>query len=175
MLKPTSTIRFSRVFHAMIVCNEPAPSKSSIASDSDTRPNADGGETTGELNGSPPSYEASAVANTPDPNSDVAEPTETRVNHIYISDKNRDVKGAWTIDPNVRVPPQLLPVMAAGEEMANLQIENANGSISAELSLICDSDAPSRSSLETRSLNGHVWVNIVSCLDFAWFSLRRAD
>lgn len=74
--------------------------------------------------GPPPGYTASAVhASTSTSATAATEEGEDspvpRVNLIYINDKDRNVCGAWTIDPNVRVPRQLLAELPAGDERVN--------------------------------------------------------
>ncbi|KAG8855835.1 hypothetical protein FRB96_006657 [Tulasnella sp. 330] len=116
----------------------------------------------------PPPGCAATVADSSTSAGNTLDPAESggsdvkRVNYIYINEKNRNVNGSWAIDPKVRLPGQLLPELPSGEERVNLRINNANGSVSGELSLISDSDAPTQSSLHMRSQNGHVWVKIAS-------------
>ncbi|KAG8864069.1 hypothetical protein FRB96_006942 [Tulasnella sp. 330] len=107
----------------------------------------------------PPSYDLSILGMTPGPaRADTA--TGPRVNYIYIKRANHDIKGEWTIDPTVRVPPSLLSPLDEGEERANLRLHSQHHSVRGKVRLI--SDQPTKSFLHASSPNGSVTMKILS-------------
>ncbi|KAG8864071.1 hypothetical protein FRB96_006944 [Tulasnella sp. 330] len=106
----------------------------------------------------PPSYDDTFRAPMPGPARDDA--TGPRVNHIYIKEANHSVKGEWTIDPTIRVPPSLLASLDKGEERVNLRLHSQNGSVQGRVRLI--SDQPTKSFLHASSQNGSVALKILS-------------
>ncbi|KAG8897781.1 hypothetical protein FRB99_007926, partial [Tulasnella sp. 403] len=63
-----------------------------------------------------------------------------RLNLVYIQEKHSPVEGEWTIDPNVAVPPALMPVISSGEAIYNARLVSEHRPVTAKLNLI--SDAP---------------------------------
>ncbi|KAG8864072.1 hypothetical protein FRB96_006945 [Tulasnella sp. 330] len=103
----------------------------------------------------PPAYDDAAYCDdandyTPPPN-----PSSTaRVNHICIKEQSENIKGEWTIDPNVRVPSSLVSRIQPGEAGQNLVLESKNGSVAGKVRLI--SDKPSKSIIHASSHSGSV-------------------
>lgn len=99
----------------------------------------------------PPAYSPAASSSAP---------TTPRVNHLYIIESRNPIKGIWTVDPNIRTPPLLLPEVPEGEQLENLHLECFYAAITAHLSLI--SDVPTRSDLTAVSTHGSITIHIVS-------------
>ncbi|EIW77356.1 hypothetical protein CONPUDRAFT_168299 [Coniophora puteana RWD-64-598 SS2] len=60
-------------------------------------------------------------------------------NYLYISGGDHAIRGAYAIDPAMRIPPAVLPPLEDGEEEGsrkNLKMTTRNGSISADILLI---------------------------------------
>ncbi|KAG8864070.1 hypothetical protein FRB96_006943 [Tulasnella sp. 330] len=96
----------------------------------------------------PPSYDGSNYP--PPPNISATR----RVNHICIKEQREDIKGEWTIDPNIRVPSSLVDQIQQAEAGANLVLESKNGSVAGKVRLI--SDKPSKSIIHASSDAGSV-------------------
>lgn len=110
----------------------------------------------------PPSYRSSESTATVTADDSEAAPAEVRVNYVYVSENNNSAKGSWTIDPNVRVPPRLLPTIPDGEERRNFYIFSRHNSVAASLRLISNELRPTRSTLYARSEYNSVKIQIVS-------------
>lgn len=72
------------------------------------------------------------------------------------------MKGSWTIDPNVSVPPALLSAIPDGEVRDNVFVKSQNAAVNVGLRLISDSDKPTKSTLRACSTYGTVTVKILS-------------
>ena len=118
----------------------------------------------------PPAYDAPSGSSRPVVG--VTRPNWTRGNHVYISSANGSVKGQWTIDPNLVIPPNLLPAVEDGERLDHFHVVSNNGSVKADLSLV--SEKPTKSWLFAQSLNGSVQVRVVSFL-VCFASLSHAN
>ncbi|KAG8982911.1 hypothetical protein FRB94_007703 [Tulasnella sp. JGI-2019a] len=102
----------------------------------------------------PPSYnDATGSAND-------AFVTGPRVNYIYVHERDGHIKGEWTIDPTVTVPPSLLAELKEGEERANLRLHSQDGHVAGRVRLV--SDKPTKSFLFASSKDGHVKMSILS-------------
>jgi len=104
----------------------------------------------------PPSYSAYPAASGSAGSADES----IRANHIYIHEGNDSVRGSWTIDPNVQVPPAFLPELPPGQERNNLDLGSRNGVVEGKIRLI--SDQPTKSFLNATSSNGAVSIKILS-------------
>lgn len=110
--------------------------------------------------GAPPPYFPSTASEGPStdgPSAWVPGPA-ARVNHVYLSEQNSTIKGTWTLDPNVRIPPPFLPKLAPGQPLRTFNATSHNGSVNVYLNL--SSDTPTKSDLFTSSHNGTVTVHI---------------
>lgn len=105
----------------------------------------------------PPPYSTTPSIN---PGQDDAEPEARRVNRVYLDENHSSVKGSWTIDPNVQLPPSLQVPAPKGEEGTNFYVSSKHGNVTPSLRLI--SDQPTTSTLHARSEHGNLTVKIVS-------------
>ncbi|KAG8975240.1 hypothetical protein FRC05_006183 [Tulasnella sp. 425] len=105
----------------------------------------------------PPPYDAAG------PSSPPTGPPSARVNHLYIHRKNDGVRGNYTVDVDLVVPPQLLPDPAPEETMDNLRLSSNNGNVNADVALVGRGDK--RASLVAKSKNGNVKFKLVSSID----------
>jgi len=96
----------------------------------------------------------------PSPSSDLI-PNGPRVNHLYIIEKRIAVQAAYTVDPNLRIPPAfMVPAGRNREAMDNINLYSRFNSVHATLALV--SDIPCRSSIFAGSKRSVVTVKIVS-------------
>ncbi|KAG8876550.1 hypothetical protein FRB97_004103, partial [Tulasnella sp. 331] len=84
------------------------------------------------------------------------------VNCLYIREKREPIRGAWTIDPAIRIPPGLLAGVKSKKRMDNLNLYSWE-QIQALLTLA--SGTPTKSHLVVESHQGMVQVDIVSRLN----------
>ncbi|KIO21614.1 hypothetical protein M407DRAFT_28822 [Tulasnella calospora MUT 4182] len=106
----------------------------------------------------PPPYNT-AGPSSPPPTS----PPSARVNHLSIYRHNDSVRGSYTVDVDLVVPPQLLPDAVPGEALNNLKLTSNNGSVTADVVLVGRGDK--RASLLAESKNGSVKFKVLSRRD----------
>ncbi|KAG8864075.1 hypothetical protein FRB96_006948 [Tulasnella sp. 330] len=103
----------------------------------------------------PPAYTRSAGTLSSDHRN-----TDIRVNFLHIREKWTPIDGAWTVDPNVHVPPGLLAEVKPKKRMHNLNLCSHHRQVRALLTLA--SEAPTKSHLVAKSSHGSVIVDIVA-------------
>ncbi|KAG9050161.1 hypothetical protein FS837_007460 [Tulasnella sp. UAMH 9824] len=103
----------------------------------------------------PPPYN-SAGPSSPPPTS----PPSARVNHLYIYRHNDSVRGSYTVDVDLVIPPQLLPNPVPGEALHNLKLASNNGGVTGDVVLVGRGDK--RASLVAESKNGGVKFKVLS-------------
>jgi len=106
------------------------------------------------------SYAPQSPTEAPPSYASIASPSTQRVNHLYISDYDVAIKGTWHVDPNLRIPPPMLPKVKDGERMDNFHIETRDAITSVNLKL--ESDTPTKSYLYVKSRDRRITVNIIS-------------
>lgn len=94
------------------------------------------------------------------PSNASAGPCLKRVNNLYIKEKDTAVRGTWLVDPNLRIPPTLLPKVPEDQRMDNLHIESRDATVDVRFHL--ESETPTKSYLYVGSIDGRITVTIVS-------------
>ncbi|KAG8897448.1 hypothetical protein FRC01_011330, partial [Tulasnella sp. 417] len=97
----------------------------------------------------PPPYYTAGPSSPP-----LAAQPSARVNHLCIHKLNSAVKGYYTVDVDLAVPPQLLLNVVPGESTDNLKLVSSNGSIAADVVLVGRGDK--RASLVAETWNGSI-------------------
>ncbi|KAG8903890.1 hypothetical protein FRC01_008941, partial [Tulasnella sp. 417] len=105
-------------------------------------------------NTNPPPYSTAGPSSPP-----LAAQTSARVNHLYIHKANSAVKGYYTVDVDLAVPPQLLLNVVPGESIDNLKLVSSNGSITADVVLVGQGDK--RASLVAETWNGSITFKLL--------------
>jgi len=117
----------------------------------------------------PPTYSLSRpIATTPSPELPLAaESTLTASkasNFICITRQHDSIKGNFTIDPTIYIPPSVLPPLGPKEtekDRKNLKLESRHGGIDVDLFVIGEkSRNEGRTTLELRSAHGRVNVKL---------------
>ncbi|KAG8897449.1 hypothetical protein FRC01_011331 [Tulasnella sp. 417] len=102
----------------------------------------------------PPPYYTAGPSSPP-----LAAQPSARVNHLYIHKQNSAVKGYYTVDVDLAVPPQLLLNVVPGESTDNLKLSSNNGAVAADVVLVGRGDK--RASLVAESRNGSITFKLL--------------
>jgi hypothetical protein len=95
-------------------------------------------------------------------------------NFISIILVNESVKGTFVVDPNIVVPPTLLPPLEDGtqeEDRKNVQLQSTNGSVDVTVILVKDAKpSTKRPTVHVQSRHGPVTAKLVSIIFILSFS-----
>jgi len=99
----------------------------------------------------PPAY-STHVQHTSSSSSTVFQPPSKPTNFLSLILKDKPIRGCYVIDPQMEIPPNLLPPLNSGEtdqERKNLYLRTKDGSIDADIWLIGQEEATPRSGRRT--------------------------
>jgi hypothetical protein len=90
-------------------------------------------------------------------------------NHFIIKRELGNIKGQFSIDPTVVVPPALLPSLPSGKTQPSLAAETGIGAVEVDAHVISKANMNSKATIVASSQIGNVMVRLVSPLNLSLF------
>lgn len=87
-------------------------------------------------------------------------PLPSSTNFLTIV-RDESIKGGYTIDPSMRVPPDAVPSVGKDGEHLNMRAASQNGSVDIVVAIVYSGDVKKPAQLQAESQKGNVMVTVV--------------